>query len=147
MRNRYRRVLIFFLAASGIVLILPVMFFLCYTLFGSDYSIPLPSGYKLSRVYAGAVMLCGTEHDVLLCPNVDLYDVRAHIVIGHVSTEGLSEHAARESIPGYFVLDTKKGVLNKGLSKDEWLQLLRKYGVASRPVLHRPSRFDRLLYE
>jgi hypothetical protein len=134
------------LTCLGIVLLavlaLPILLIAQWRLFGGDYEIELPNGYRLVRVYGSTICL-DKGIDQLLAPTVDGYRVHGDIVVGHVSWD---EHYSRNvspSVPGFFLVDTKKGTLFQGLSEEEWLKVLKKHGITGSPQLRRPSRWDR----
>lgn len=42
--------------------------------------------------------------------------------------------------PGFFILDSTTGAIEKGLSREDWLKKLRKAGVPGEPDLVYPGR-------
>lgn len=109
-----------------------------------DYSIRLPGGYSLVRVYAGAVLISNPQHEVVVNSNVDGYKVLDGLVAGYVTTpDHLSPEEKEVSKPGYFILNTKTHDVKQGLDKKAWLDSLKAQGVSSEPSLGKPSRFDR----
>ena len=124
-----------------LVLVLTVVYF-WFFLFGGDYSIALPDGYSLVRVYAGAVLMADPSHKKIISPNIDGYKVLQHVVVGHVSRDKLPPEEAAESKPGYFVVDVRNGIVHQGLDERSWIDSLRRYGITTKPTLHKPSRFD-----
>jgi len=126
------------------LVLLPVAFYFWFLLFGRDYSISLPGGYSLIRVYAGAILMADKNHSKIISPNIDGYKVFGHIVIGHVSSDNLPPEEAADSQPGYFILDIQSGTVLQGLDEQRWLDLLQKYGITKKPGLHKPSRFDQI---
>lgn len=110
-----------------------------------DYSVHLPGGYSLVRVYGGAVLIAGDYiRGVVIDPNVDSYEVLEGIIVGHVNThDHLTAEDKEASKPGYFILNTKTHEVKQGLDKKAWLDSLRVLGIASEPSLSKPSRFDK----
>ncbi len=106
-----------------------------------DYSVSLPGGYELTRVYAGTVLIHHPEKGVVVDANVDAYDVTDGFVIGHVSIA--DELPEKEfSKPGYFILNTKTHELKQGLDREGWVKSLKAVGKTIEPVLKSPSRYD-----
>ncbi len=125
-----------------VVATLPAIVYFWFLLFGGDYSINLPGGYYLSRVYAGAVLMVDPHKHIIISPNIDGYEVYGKIITGHVSTDKLPPDEAANSIPGYFVVDTQKEIIQQGLSEQTWVDSLRQNGIMEKPKLHKPSRFQ-----
>ena len=93
-----------------------------------DYSKKLPNGYSLVSQYSGSVGLSGPGGGVIEAyPTIDGYQVIGEIVVGHVDTQN-----------GYFILDTRKRILNDKLSKKDWLDMLKSYGINEEPRLKKP---------
>lgn len=85
-------------------------------------------------------------------PDVDGYHVYKKIIVGHVVKEvypyewGDEYGPPREQRPvGYFIIDVRNDIVYAGLTKQQWLDKLRKFGVTSEPKLFKPSVFDKLL--
>jgi hypothetical protein len=131
--------------SKWLLLILIVLFSL--TACSSDYEVPLPGGYVLVSVYAGAVIIGRpSEHEVVVDANVESYKVLGELVVGHVNTpEKLSSEEKETSKPGYFILNTKTHEIKVGLDKQTWLDSLQTQGVSSEPRLRKPSSWDRIL--
>ena len=110
-----------------------------------DYSIRLPGGYSLVRVYSGAVLIAGDHtRGVVIDPNVEGYAVLGDLVVGRVNTPGnLTDEDMSASVPGYFILNTKAHTVRKGLVRQTWLDSLKELGITAEPRLSNPSRFDK----
>lgn len=84
-------------------------------------------------------------------PDVDGYRVYQRVIVGHVAKtwEGEKRPAwLRQDdvrIPGYFIIDLRRDTLQKGLSKQEWLEKLRSYGIKREPELFKPAWYDEIL--
>ncbi len=128
------------------VVLVPVVLYFWFSLFGGDYSISLPDGYSLDRVNAAEVVMLGPKpnRSLLINSNIDGYKVLNRIVIGHVSLPQLPAEDTKDSIPGFFILDIQSGEVQQGLPEPVWLDSLRKYGITKKPSLHKPSRFDQM---
>jgi len=75
-------------------------------------------------------------------PEVDGYRVYPELVVGHVSVPPIGIDDYPQQTPGYFIIDTKADKLYAGLSKDIWLEHLRKFGIDHEPKLIKPSVTD-----
>jgi hypothetical protein len=107
-----------------------------------DYSIRLPGGYCLVRIYAGAVLISHGEKGVAIDANIDGYEVIGDLVVGHVIAADLPPEKTF-SKPGYFILNTKSNEITQGLDKKVWLDSVQALGVHGEPRLSKPSRFDK----
>ena len=100
----------------------------------SDYYLRLGNGYSLARWSYKTVALCNAEMVAVVMPHIDRYQVYPAAIIGHV----VKHHDPYyRSVPGYFVVDMKTGKVYQGLSYEEWLKLLRTYGIRSAPAMQR----------
>lgn len=104
-----------------------------------DYSIKLPREYALVRIYGGAFVIYHPDGKVAVDANVDGYKIYGTIVVGHVSASDL-EPEKSYSRPGYFTLNTETHVIDTGLSKQAFLDSLRKLGIGTEPALVKPDR-------
>jgi hypothetical protein len=107
-----------------------------------DYSVHLPGGYSLTRIYAGAILINKPGEGIIIDANIDAYAVVGSRVVGHVTASKLAPEK-QFSKPGFFILNTAKGEALQGLDKQTWIRLLKDAGIDSEPSLHKPSRFDR----
>lgn len=118
---------------------------LAKVLLAPDYAIVLPGGYELWRVHSGAVLLIEPRNRlVVIMPNIDGYSVCRPLLVGHVSAAGLPADESKDSVPGYFLVDTRRGKVRQGLTEREWLTALRQYGIHSKPRLRKPSRYHQI---
>jgi hypothetical protein len=105
---------------------------------GGDYTIGLPNGYGLTRVYSDTVLLYGSTRQILIGPTVDGYQVQGRLIIGHA--RGTNDPNFPDAITGYFVVDTGTGKLQHWKDKESWLQALHRHGIFVTPDLQRPRR-------
>jgi len=107
-----------------------------------DYSVLLPGGYSLVRVYGQTVLISHPGEGVVIEASIDGYAVVGSLIVGHTR---LADHPPESdySKPGYFIIDTQTHEAKQGLDKSSWLKALKAAGVPGEPKLHRPSRFDR----
>jgi hypothetical protein len=108
-----------------------------------DFSVELPGGYSLVRVYGQTVLISGPSHQgVVIEASIDGYAVIGSLVVGHARIADQPPES-EYSKPGYFILDTHTHEAKQGLEKSSWLEALRAAGIPTEPKLHRPSRFDK----
>jgi hypothetical protein len=112
----------------------------------TDYSVNLPNGYQLVCTNAPSVYIFHetTPYGGFKFPDVPPKIVRLNdihgIVFGLVEVSPDSDFGSTKA-PGYFILDTEKRKVWLGLSETKWLQILKDYGIAEKPLLVRPSTF------
>jgi hypothetical protein len=128
---------------------------------------PLVNGYRYWRMPSSGVIIRLTEASVerikkigergyrelpTVGPDVDGYRVYKNTIVGHVVKEvypfewGDQYGPPREQRPaGYFIIDVRNDIVYAGLTKQQWLDKLREFGVTSEPKLFKPSVFDKLL--
>lgn len=127
----------FFLAALGILGVLVLG-----TIGLWDYSVQLPSGYSLDRIYSNAILITGPPYgDIVIHANVDKYQVIGNFILGHAAQAELSPEKEL-SKPGYFLIDTKTKTVIESLNEQDWLSHIEKAGIKEKPNLRAPSRFD-----
>lgn len=100
-----------------------------------DYETDLSHGYKIVRSMSESVALCDSSNLEIVAPHIDGYAVNAEFIIGHVKK---SKYPCDDSVPGYFIVDLETGNVKQGLSKEDWLSKLKKYGIKSAPTLKVP---------
>lgn len=130
-------------------------------------SVPLVKGYSYWHTSTGVIIRLlpkGSETERIqriadrgeyfptVGPDVDGYRVYEHIITGHVIKEvypyewGDEGGPPREQRPvGYFIIHVRDDMVYDGLTRQEWLEKLRQFGVTSEPKLFKPSIFDKLL--
>jgi len=107
-----------------------------------DYRVPLPNGYELVRVYAGAILIADPTKALVVNANIDGYTVLGDLIVGHVALAELSPEREM-SVPGYFIVNTATHEVKVGLEKQAWLDALLALGISDKPRLGTPSRFDK----
>jgi len=104
----------------------------------TDYSTNLVGGYELLRTNACSIMIYRDGSGFVVPPKVVGLNVRGDIVFGKVEDSPCADFS---SVPGFFVLNTKSGVVRTGLDKRSWLSVLKGHGITKEPPLREPSRF------
>ena len=127
---------------------------------------PLVNGYRYWRMPSSGVIIRlheasverikkigerGYEELPTVGPDVDGYHVYKKIIVGHVAKEVYPNEWGEYGPPrkqrpvGYFIIDVRNDMVYAGLTKQQWLDKLREFGVTSEPKLFKPSVFDKLL--
>lgn len=107
-----------------------------------DFRITLPNGYQLIRPSAQGNYIADPKSWGIIGPYVDRYRVVKHLVVGHVSPRPVFRGDTQpQEATGYFILDTKTGSIEKGMTKTKWTSTLKTKGVLSPPKLRRPNIF------
>lgn len=105
----------------------------------NDYNIKVRRGYRLVRTNADSIMIYRQDYRFVVPPKIVGLNVHGDIIFGKVES---SPDADLPSVPGFFVLNTKKSQsVRIGLDKHTWLSLLKGYGISEEPALKKPSRF------
>jgi hypothetical protein len=107
-----------------------------------DYSVQLPGGYSLVRVYGQTVLISHFAEGVVIGASIDGYAVVGSLIVGHTKLADQPPES-EYSKPGYFIIDTQTHDSKQGLDKTNWLKSLKAAGISVEPNLHRPSRFDK----
>jgi len=112
-------------------------------------TVALGRGYKYFYTDSGVYL--DSERAAGIGPDVDGYRVYRRIIAGHVAKErdrnsyGDRIPTLGNSKPGYFMINLRNNSIYDGLSRQEWLNKLRGFGITSEPHLYRPSIYDELL--
>jgi hypothetical protein len=104
--------------------------------------VALPNGYQIVRDRSDTPTLVKRSGGVVLKGPVAAYTVVHGVVTGLIqpaagSVQKVSSRSA-DAQQGYFVLDTRTGYLNAGLSKDDWSERLKGFGITEAPELAAP---------
>ena len=97
----------------------------------------LPGGYALVETQPNEQVITRGA-DVIVFGNVDRYAISGDLVIGAVTKPKppAEEPDYYDDVRvGFFLLDTKTGMLASGLDESSWHQLLQKLGVRQIPEL------------
>ena len=125
------------------VVVFSFLLLLCGCFLHPDYSIALPNGYKLSRIWKGAHTIVNERNFLVVGLTVQKYAVVGNIVTGYVSDENMADvPETLRGKTGYFVLDTATANLQDGLGEDKWRNVLELHNITSLPALKTPSRKD-----
>ena len=98
-----------------------------------DFGIKLVGGYSLSRISGGTFQIVSPSRSIAVPPLVVEYAVAGKWVVGRTELD----KGESGSVTGYFILDTKSGMVNTGLTRAAWLYRLGKERLAE-PELRAP---------
>jgi len=106
----------------------------------SDYTKPLPNGYELERTNASTIFIFAPEvdyrRDIIVPPKIVSWGQVKNVVFGEVVDSPNSSLTSVDSVPGYFILNTKNATVVLGLSEEEWLAELEKLGIKDPKLKH-----------
>jgi hypothetical protein len=101
---------------------------------------PLPGGYAIFFAGGDDVSLVRPPRgDILVGPELVQIGNSATLIFGQVQAKATRSNAESE-IPGFFILDSTTGAIERGLSREDWLQKLQKAGVQGEPESVPPER-------
>jgi hypothetical protein len=108
-----------------------------------DFRIPLYKDYAIVRT-SGDECLISRDGDVVVLYRVAAYGVAGQAIYGRVDKSSFGAEL-QEKI-GYFVIDTRSGMIWKGLKEQEMRSRLSSLGVpTSKATMVRPMRHQRWL--
>jgi hypothetical protein len=103
---------------------------------------PLPGGYAIFFGDSEDVgLVLPPKGEILLGPKLTQIGNSGALIFGEVQPPRKPNRFLTGSrTPGFFILDTKTGAIENGLSREVWLQKLNKAGVQGEPALVHPDR-------
>jgi len=101
---------------------------------------PLPGGYAIF-IPAGddSMMLVDGKRMGVAGAALTQIGNSGALIFGEVQATP-RRSAADSETPGFFILDSATGTIEKGLSREDWLKKLQKAGLQGEPVLVYPGR-------
>lgn len=106
----------------------------------ADPEFELPNGYKIWKMNSSEIYLSQADDELIVGPGLDLLGVAGDVIVVHCLEEKFAINGF-ENMPGYNLVDTKTGAIEKELSLSELQEMLKKKKLAM-PELR---KFD--LYE
>lgn len=94
---------------------------------------PLPNGYEFFRASRLEIYI-SKDGSLELGPAVSSFETDGDLVFGTITGLPRREPDDLDTL-GYFILDTKSGEVQKGLTKEQWLEELGKRGISDEPKL------------
>lgn len=109
-----------------------------------DYTVPLPNGYVVARVYSGGFGIVNPQnHGVTPLSTSEIaVAVVGDIVAGEVDP---SNYRTRTESTGYFVINTRTDEIQTNLSWNQFRGVLQANGVGTPPPLSRVNRFSKFV--
>lgn len=112
-----------------------------------DYAITLPNGYELVRGNPEQVMIVNSSGTVVVPGLIVKYGTVGDFVTGRAEVPPLSVEEVRKYFadvkPGYFLLDTRLGTVETGLSEKDWKSRIKSAGIEDTLHLTSPSSSSR----
>lgn len=101
---------------------------------------PLPGGYAIFFAGGDDVGLVRPpKGEILVGPKLVRIGNSGALIFGEVQAKAARSNAESE-IPGFFILDSATGAIERGLSREDWLKKLQKTGLQGEPELVPPER-------
>jgi hypothetical protein len=102
---------------------------------------PLPGGHAIFFAGGDDVSLVrGPSGDILVGPKLVQIGNSGALVFGEVQAKKGARSTAVSETPGFFLLDSTTGAIERGLSREDWLKKLQKAGLQGEPQLVPPER-------
>ena len=99
---------------------------------------PLPGGYAIFFADSEDVgLVLPPKGEVLVGPKLAPIGNSGTLIFGEVQLPKKPERKFQTGsrTPGFFILDSTTGAVERGLSREEWLKKLRQAGLQGEPVL------------
>jgi len=118
-----------------LALILPTLLFLT----GCKKGAPLPGGYAIFIASSSEILLVDKQSGGVAGANLVKIGNSGALIFGEIQL--MPRRPAKDSdTPGFFILDSTTGAIEKGLSREDWLKRLQKAGLQGEPELVYPER-------
>ena len=106
---------------------------------GCNQGDPLPGGYAIFIASGEETLLVDKQSGGVAGANLVQIGNSGTLIFGEIQI--MPRRPAKDSdTPGFFILDSTTGVIEKGLSREDWLKKLKKAGIQGEPVLVYPGR-------
>ena len=108
---------------------------------GCNKGAPLPGGYAIF-IPGGedSMMLVNSKNEGVAGAALAQIGNSGTLIFGEIRATPQRFAAAASQTPGFFMLDSATGTIERGLSRADWLQKLKKAGVQGEPELVYPGR-------
>ena len=102
---------------------------------------PLPGGYAIF-IPGGddSMMLVNSKNEGVAGAALAQIGNSGTLIFGEIRATPQRFAAAASQTPGFFILDSATGTIERGLSREDWLKKLRKASLQGEPVLVYPGR-------
>jgi hypothetical protein len=105
---------------------------------GCNRGEPLPGGYAIFIASGSEILLVDPQRSGVAGANLVQIGNSGALIFGEI--QAMPRRPADSDIPGFFILDSSTGAIEKGLSREDWLKKLQKAGLQGEPVLVYPGR-------
>ena len=100
---------------------------------------PLPGGYAVFIASSSEILLVDKQRSGVAGATVVQIGNSGVLIFGEIQVMP-RRPAADSDTPGFFILDSSTGAIEKGLSREDWLKKLQKAGIQGEPELVYPGR-------
>jgi len=101
---------------------------------------PLPGGYAIFFAGGDDVGLVRPPSgEILIGPKLVKVGNSGALIFGEVQAKA-SRPGGGSATPGFFILDSTTGAIERGLSREDWLKKLQQAGIQGEPELVPPER-------
>ncbi len=113
-----------------------------FFLFGCNRGSPLPGGYAIFSGDSEDVgLVLPPKGEILIGPKLVQIGNSGPFIFGEVNPPRKPNRIlAGSRTPGFFILDSKTGAIENGLSREVWLEKLKNAGVQGEPALVDPGK-------
>jgi hypothetical protein len=121
---------------------LPLTLLTLLLLAGCNKGVPLPGGYAIFFADSEDVgLVLPPKGEILVGPKLAKIGNSGTLIFGEVQPPRKPNPSlAGSGTPGFFILDTTTGTIERGLSRGEWSKKLQKAGLQGEPELVTPER-------
>ena len=116
-----------------------IIILLIYGCHKYEFTIDLQNGYKLWRVSESELYIGNSEDVFVVGPRVESLEIAGDYIIGLV-IEPKKFNSSMDIKPGYFLINTISNNVIKGLTKKEWDDKLKTYGITNKPNLRKATK-------
>ena len=101
---------------------------------------PLPGGYAIFFADGDDVGLVRPPAgEILIGPKLVKIGNSVALIFGEVQAKA-GRAGVESETPGFFILDSTTGTIERGLSRDDWMKKLQSSGLQGEPELVYPER-------
>ena len=119
--------------------LLPLALLSLLLLTACNHGTPLPGGYAVFIASSSEILLVDQQRSGVAGANLVQIGNSGVLIFGEIQVMPRRPVADSET-PGFFILDSSTGAMEKGLSREDWLKKLQKAGLQGEPGLVYPGR-------
>jgi len=94
---------------------------------------PLPGGYAIFIASSSEILLVDKRGGGVAGANLVQIGNLGTLIFGEI--QAMPQRPSNSDTPGFFILDSSTGAIEKGLSREDWLNKLHKAGLQGEPEL------------